>query len=419
MTKLFYGAGHNARLNINRWISEGNTPVCFVDMDIDKQREPFIINDQAYQAFDVLSLQDAILRYPDYELYLTQTTLNLLDITNTLISQGIPKERIKYCEQVEYCKRCHSLGTMIMPVENGKKIVACCTPKIAPKYNSSGNIEKDINILSEKCSEIISKLKNGLQTTCDNCPELTYGMYLTNPKISILNLSSNFKNDACNFKCIYCSFDDRKTNTLTKETSSYFDSAYDVLKTIGKDSSIKTIDLNNGEITCSPHCEEIINILKNNDFMGNILTNASIYKQGIADLLASRKFTIGASLDAGTAETFAKVKGVDCFDRVVKNLKKYAATGGTIYLKYVFLENINDNINDIDHFLSIAREIADKSNIKFSIDMFSGLCSDKIIKMIYYFIDKCKDMGMTPQPVLNTFQREDVIKIFKPGTEKS
>jgi molybdenum cofactor biosynthesis enzyme MoaA len=85
----------------------------------------------------------------------------------------------------------------------------------------------------------------------------------------------------------------------------------------------------------------------------------------IGDLLNDQLIFLNVSLDAGTADTFAKIKGIDCFDKVIKNLEKYAAVGN-IQLKYILLEGINDNKNDIDDFVAIAERI--NANVQISRD---------------------------------------------------
>jgi len=49
------------------------------------------------------------------------------------------------------------------------------------------------------------------------------------------------------------------------------------------------------------------------------------------------------ALDCCTRETFLKIKQVDMFDRVVGNLKKLPLHKTRFYLKYIFLDGVNDN----------------------------------------------------------------------------
>ncbi len=91
---IFYGAGRNACEKFETWISKGLAPVCFADTDIRKHHTPFV-ND-----IMILPLMEAIEKYPDYELFCTQSSENLYDIKNFLLSIGIPKDKIKFCEDI-------------------------------------------------------------------------------------------------------------------------------------------------------------------------------------------------------------------------------------------------------------------------------------------------------------------------------
>lgn len=91
---IFYGAGRNAHEHFNDWKAQGLIPVCFSDMDISKHHTH-------YMNLEVLPLVEAIKKYPDYELYLTQVPSCLYEIRKFLISIGIPEERIKFCMDPE------------------------------------------------------------------------------------------------------------------------------------------------------------------------------------------------------------------------------------------------------------------------------------------------------------------------------
>jgi len=92
---IFYGIGGNARLNIGRWISLGLEPVCFVDMDTTKHHTMYTLpNDKK---IEILPLIEAIEKYPDYKLYLTQVKTSHTSIIGALTEMGIPIQRIKLC----------------------------------------------------------------------------------------------------------------------------------------------------------------------------------------------------------------------------------------------------------------------------------------------------------------------------------
>jgi molybdenum cofactor biosynthesis enzyme MoaA len=171
-------------------------------------------------------------------------------------------------------------------------------------------------------------------------------------KINYINLSSGLPGgDRCNFKCCYCSYGEELGKCDRK------DNVYEIIQQIGELLDISFLSYNSGDITVSPYRDEILRIWKAKRWRGEISTNAAIYTEGIYDLLNHRLIELNVSLDAGTANTFTKIKGVDCFEKVVKNLEQYAMAGKNILLKYIILEGINDNDADIDGFVEIAARI--------------------------------------------------------------
>jgi len=100
-----------------------------------------------------------------------------------------------------------------------------------------------------------------------------------------------------------------------------------------------------------------------------------------------------SSLDAGTAETYAKIHGVDLFDKVCYNLEQYARHG-LVELKYIILPNINDNENDIFGFLSLCERIKN-TDIAVSRDYFDTRpFSEHTINMIVKLVQNGRQLGM-------------------------
>ncbi len=117
----------------------------------------------------------------------------------------------------------------------------------------------------------------------------------------------------------------------------------------------------NGEFCANKHCDDILDILIKSKWRSVIMSNMTIYKEKFAEFLNTGRLTyIQVSLDSGTRETYAKVKGVDLFDKVMDNFKRYPLHKTFLDLKYIFLEGYNDNEIDIDAFFNIAKEVGCK-----------------------------------------------------------
>jgi wyosine [tRNA(Phe)-imidazoG37] synthetase (radical SAM superfamily) len=108
-----------------------------------------------------------------------------------------------------------------------------------------------------------------------------------------------------------------------------------------------------------------------------LLHECFIYDEKISQNLHDNpRSAINLSIDAGTPETWKKVKGVDNFDLVTENLVKYfsnSARPGQITLKYIVLPGINDNYEDYQSAMEIMKifktghlTIARDTRIKYS-----------------------------------------------------
>jgi wyosine [tRNA(Phe)-imidazoG37] synthetase (radical SAM superfamily) len=165
----------------------------------------------------------------------------------------------------------------------------------------------------------------------------------------------------CQCRCIYCDIkDDPKFMRYNKERHlRYYEKAFDIIEHAQKNNIIShdaMWQVSSGEITIHPLKDRIFNLLKNQFTV--FFTNAFIFDEKIAEnLTANPNSAIHISIDAGTPETWHKIKGVNNFDAVTKNLAKYqkystgvvggiGGGGGMIKLKYIILPEINDNPND-------------------------------------------------------------------------
>ena len=101
------------------------------------------------------------------------------------------------------------------------------------------------------------------------------------------------------------------------------------------------------------------------------------------------------SLDAGTRETYRKIKQVDGFDRAVENAKRlvaHDAFGGRLIVpKYLIVKGVNDTAQEFDAFLKVVSGLGPKvKTVSLSFDFFVDAdendrrfiqnCYDKIIK---------------------------------------
>lgn len=85
------------------------------------------------------------------------------------------------------------------------------------------------------------------------------------------------------------------------------------------------------------------------------------YSRCLAELLQHGMAYVIWSLDAGTRETYRKIKQIDAFDHVVQNVRKYIAQdafhGRFIVAKYLIVKGINNNIAEFDAFLKLVMDL--------------------------------------------------------------
>ena len=360
---IFYGTDQYTKKNLSYWLKSGYKPVCFSDSNerISDVRFPSTKN-SIVESFEILPLPKAIAQYPDYEIWITGERSNWYNMREQLLAYGISLERIYHADcriEPSPARWCQNLGQyFVIDAIEKRKYYYCCE-KNKQLFISSGNIEKDIFEYNNICRKKIYDLQNGNPSSCDGCPSLRFGISPEEyPKLTRFNFSTGLiGGDTCNLKCIYCSY--RQKLDSNHDENANEDNLFDILSYIDKmyNPAQLYISYNAGEITVSPYRDRILKLWKKTRWRGQILTNCVIYNQDIADLLGDELIDFNVSIDSGTRETYAKIKGADCYDKVVANLLKYSKANRRIALKYILLPGLNDNENDYNGFFRIATDI--------------------------------------------------------------
>ena len=110
-----------------------------------------------------------------------------------------------------------------------------------------------------------------------------------------------------------------------------------------------------GDISALPDFNAVSQLFIDYGVKQNFKTSGYKYLKGVAGALDKNLGCVEVSVDAGTRETYAKVKGKDVFDAVMHNLARYAEHG-SIQLKYVaMVENLTEA--DIDGFLGLVQKL--------------------------------------------------------------
>ena len=156
-----------------------------------------------------------------------------------------------------------------------------------------------------------------------------------------------------------------------------------------------------GEVSCLPEFESIIRLLNKYDMFYIFNSSCVEYEKSIEKYLKYGSAMLIVSVDSGTRELHNKIKQVDTYDCVWKNIAKYshyAKRKELIYTKYIVLKDINDNETAIEAFLTKSKEAGIKY-VLMEIDHYYFLenrdnIPKYIIDLFYYAFNKAKEMDL-------------------------
>lgn len=374
---ILYGAGSDAMfiiLRLKRQYSVLPTYLC--DSDVNKYHKRI-------QGVEILSLDEALSICPDAYFFVSSRTYKY-DIIGTLLVDGeIPKEHIINYEPVVQRRSCRYIENDI--VVGNQRLSFCCSDfgkNQSPSVEFSGNYEHAANGFTNLRDKLISDLCHEVPTICGDCPCIRTSYYAVDPKIRLYSFSEN---GICNFECVYCTVASKHAVGIN-DNSIDCGKMLNVLNRLGATSEEYSVDLAPGEITVHPNRNQIFdNVEYSTDI---ILTNASIYDERIARILKERG-RLYISIDAGTRATFKRVKGVDLFDKVRENLKRYKdAVGFAPYeLKYIFMPDVNESDADVDGFVEFCKDVG-TNNVLISYDFNAPQPNEKTVLTVKRLMEK-------------------------------
>lgn len=388
---VLFGAGRYAAESFERLKCQYD-PVAFGDNDAKKHGSIFL-------GLPVLPLGEIESRYPGCLYFVTVFSTIKLDVIDSLVCVGIAPERIINFEEYRKYSSCINLEMNMFHSPNSvecQSLAFCCSDfgqNRSPIIDISASThEEAIRSFFEERDRIIGELnapaKGAHNNPCSGCIKVKHGPWRTDRRIHYLNFSYR---SLCNFKCKYCHQPHHKIDHL------FYKSVEDALsflcflrqKNYINDQTL--ISSGTGEISVHPMRDKILQVLRN--YPCWLSSNASVYNDTIAEIISKEGSKIIVSLDAGTRETFASIKGVDLFDKVCSNLSQYAQKG-SVELKYIFLPGTNDNERDVSAFLAICSRMNVKNVIVSRDNHDKGSLGDRTIVMIAALIRGARELGI-------------------------
>ena len=150
-----------------------------------------------------------------------------------------------------------------------------------------------------------------------------------------------FLNSACNNKCPYCTYARYKQRDRLYMTFESFKNNINILLANGVKGVILT---GGGEPTISPDFDKITNFLEQNSIPYGINTNFNVFK-------AIKPNYLKISLDGYDRESYQKARGVDKYDTVIENIKRYILFKQVNKLKTsIGLQTVATNVEDVQKF---------------------------------------------------------------------
>ncbi len=263
-----------------------------------------------------------------------------------------------YCKDLAGCLQFFS-GALLLCCKGGVRDPFACE-----WFMEGRPVQESIDRFLEKRAYYMEESKQGrVPLYCRDCSFLTQAPVEDSPNIECFGISDH---TFCNADCVYCS--DACTvprMRMVTTAEERFDAIAGTLENLQREGLLDphgTIILSSGEITVNPYKEKIYAALRrvlrdSPELELRVYSNGFIYDRELAELLEMGKGTfLQCDLDAGTPESFIKVKGFNRFDAVREDLKEYAKRG-TVKLKYIVLPGWNDSPADYDGTIGLLKEL--------------------------------------------------------------
>jgi len=195
--------------------------------------------------------------------------------------------------------------------------------------------------IEEKRRELILQLADDTCPLCHGCPELQFRDWPERDgrlKTLVLN---HFRE--CTLDCCYCGIGSAQNQkTWRQRTDKY--RFLPVLEEIRRQDLLDpqaVFHWGGGEPTITKDFKEIVTILMDLRLRQLINTNATVYSPALEEALRRGLVTCQVSIDSGTPETYARIKGRNLHDKVWRHVRQYAVGGTDLIVKYILMDGNN------------------------------------------------------------------------------
>lgn len=328
-------------------------------------------------------------------------------IGQLVFERGVSENRILNYHPIERCKTC-PLFAQNWIIED-RDFVCCCIEEYKPRLcNQKLDPQKGVEYLDKTRKGFIDK-SIPLPEGCRTCYNYKDCYIYISRKLNSFDFSFR---GWCNYKCNYCSsnqpdihgYNDKfslEEYLVELEKRDMINDIFSVLFAVGESC------LNEKRFSLYDYCEK-------KQYFLDVFTNCSVFDKNLFELAHKIPVIIRKSFDAGTPETYAKIKGVDCFPKMVDNIRRYmAAPYIALNPKYLFVPEMNDNEKDIKEFVKICVDL----KVDFVTPVFSFLNnryadSSHAKKMFKFLVDELYRNNIFTANV-DTLYSEDYHTLYK------
>lgn len=253
----------------------------------------------------------------------------------------------------------------------------------AEMFRLKNNDDIDVDKILQSKRDLYEAINRGKGTQCSGCPYLSYEDWPPLDVLEIKHLSIESQTH-CNARCSYCD----KTYYGGLDPNYNLEEIYYKFSSANVFSDDISIVWGGGEPLLMKDFEKMFRLFTNNlrPKHNRVFSNSILYSPLLASYLKEKKAYLTTSIDAGTRETFRKVRGVKSFDEVFRNLSKYVREAGrNVTIKYILTDN-NCDVSEFNSFIKeLNRQGLNNCDFEISTDYKMEEITSKQLSSVYRF----------------------------------